>query len=107
MSRSLHPLACRIGRAERASIVAFAHSQGLSVSGLLKVALRQYLASQPAAVAQPAVLAQPPVNLGVNRLTDVLSSPPLLRPFKLARGPIRHASAAVGGEGKPGLSDTR
>jgi hypothetical protein len=109
MSRPLHPLACCIGRAERASVVAFAHARGLSVSGLMKTAVRQYIASQPAVVAQP-VVHQPPVNVGVNRpLSDTLRmpSPPLLRPFKMARGPVRHASSAVGGgsKGRALLSD--
>jgi hypothetical protein len=110
MSRPLHPLACRIGRAERASIVAFAHAHGVSVSGLMKTAVRQYITSQPAVVAQPVLPTQPPVNVGVNRaLSDTLRmpSPPLLRPFKMARGPVRHASSAVGGgsKGRALLSD--
>jgi hypothetical protein len=65
----------------------------MSVSGLLKTALRGYLASQPAYSALP-------VHAPVNGLSDSLASPPLLRPCRLARGPVRHASAVVGGERK-------
>ena len=52
MSRPLHPLACRIGRAERAQVVAFARAQQMSVSLLMKTALRAYIASQPAVASQ-------------------------------------------------------
>ena len=103
-ARPLHPLACRIGRAERASVVAFARAQGLSVSGLMKTALRQYLAAQPAFVAPPAVTTQP-VNGGVNRLQDSLASPSLLRPYRLPRAPQSRTPGAVGGERKGWLSD--
>ena len=104
MSRPLHPLACRVGRAERASVVAFARAQGMSVSGLMKTALRQYLAAQPAFDPPPVVPAQP-VNGGVNRLQDSLASPPLLRPYRLARTPQSRVPGAVGGERKGWLSD--
>jgi len=53
ISRSLQPLAWRIGRAERAVVVAFARARHVSVSGLLKTALRQYLAAQPASPTRP------------------------------------------------------
>lgn len=43
-SRYLHPLACRLPRAEREAVVAIAVARGVSVSGLIKLALRQYLA---------------------------------------------------------------
>jgi len=97
----LHPLACRVGRAERASVVAFAHRQGMSVSGLLKTALRQYLAAQPDLQ---------PVHAGVNK---GLSDPPMLaaliQPHRLPRQPGMRASAALRrgtGERKGMLSDT-
>ena len=104
MSRPLHPLACRIGRAERAAVVAFAHRQCMSVSGLLKTALRAYLASQPDV--------QPTVNAGVNMgLSDALASPPLFRPYQLPRQSAGvKASAALrrgAGERKGMLSDFR
>jgi hypothetical protein len=90
MSRPLHPLACRIGRAERAQIVAFARAQGVSVSMLLKTALRNYLASQPAYPTQP------PVYAPVNGLSDSLSSsPPLLRPYPLTRKPGSTQASAL------------
>ena len=85
MSRPLHPMACRVGRSERAQIVQFARTHGMSTSMLLKSAVRAYIASQPA-VAPPAVPTQP-VNGGVNRLQDSLASPPLLRPYRLPRAP--------------------
>jgi hypothetical protein len=100
MPRPLYALACRIGRAERAAIVAFACERGISVSGLLKNAVRAYIAAAPAVEPKPvaapvapqrAVAAQPPVNAGVNRLTDLLSSPPLVRPYRLARAPQSRA----------------
>src|SRR6516225_723445 len=44
-SRHLHPLSCRLPRGERAAVVTFAASRGMSVSALLKAALRNYLGS--------------------------------------------------------------
>lgn len=104
MARSLNPLGCRVGRAERAAIVTFARERGMSISGLMKLAIRGYLASQPAVVAAPPVGSSASVHAGVHRLSDLLSSPPMVRPFKLARGPVRRGSA-VGGERKVWLSD--
>jgi len=107
MSRTLHPLACRIGRAERAQIVQFAHAQGLSVSGLLKTALRRYLASQPAYPVQP-------VHAGVNEgLSDPPMLPALLAPLRLPRQPGNLRASALlrrgarDGERKGLLSDIR
>lgn len=106
MARPLHPLACRVGRSERAAVVAFARERGISVSGLIKNAVRQYIAAAPAFEPQPAVVpvpvvpTQPPVNAGVNLLTDVLMSPPLIRPYRLPRAPqVR----VPGGGSKGGL----
>lgn len=42
-SRFLHPLACRLPRAEREAVVLMAITRGVSVSALLKQALRHYL----------------------------------------------------------------
>jgi hypothetical protein len=42
-SRYLHPLACRLPRAKRDAVVATAIARGVSVSGLIKEALRHYL----------------------------------------------------------------
>jgi len=75
----------------------------MSISGLMKLAIRSYLATQPAVVAAPSVGSSAPVHAGVHKLTDLLSSPPLVRPYRMARGPVRHASAVVGGERKAGL----
>jgi hypothetical protein len=44
-SRHLHPLACRLPREERNAIVTIAVARGISVSGLLKAALRHYLSA--------------------------------------------------------------
>lgn len=112
MPRPLHPLACRIGRAERAAVVAFARERGISVSGLIKNAVRAYIAAAPAAEPQPvmapvapqrAVPAQPPVNAGVNRLTDLLSSPPLVRPYRVSRVPQSRARVVASTAPRGGL----
>jgi hypothetical protein len=112
MPRPLHPLACRIGRVERAAVVAFARERGISVSGLIKNAVRTYIAAAPAVEPQPAIVAvtlhratptQPPVNAGVNRLTDLLSSPPLVRPYRLSRAPQRGARVVGSGAPRGGL----
>lgn len=107
MSRPLHPLALRVGRAERAQIVAFARAQGMSISGVLKVAVRLYVASQP--VPAP----QPPVYGDVNKHpSDPPMLPALLTPHRLPRQPgIVGASAFLrqsnrDGERKGLLSDT-
>ena len=42
-SRHLHPLSVRLPRAERNAVVAFACSRGVSISSVLKTALRRYL----------------------------------------------------------------
>jgi len=101
MSRTLHPLACRVGRAERAQVVAFARAQGLSVSMLLKTALRAHIAAQPA------------VDAGVNAPSDSLVMPGPVAPYRLPRQPgnVRASSllrrSARDGERKWGLlSDT-
>jgi hypothetical protein len=44
-SRHLHPLSARLPRGERAAVVTLAASRGMSVSALLKAALRNYLGS--------------------------------------------------------------
>jgi hypothetical protein len=44
-SRHLHPVSCRLPRSERAAVVTLAASRGMSVSALLKAALRYYLGS--------------------------------------------------------------
>jgi hypothetical protein len=47
-SRHSHPISCRLPRKERADVVAFARNRGLSLSGLLKVAVRRYISSETA-----------------------------------------------------------
>lgn len=79
-SRHLHPLACRLPRAERASAVAFARARGLSVSGLIKAALRAYLAAQSA------------VDGGVHKriapsLSDAVQAIPVALPQKAPQHP--------------------
>jgi hypothetical protein len=49
-SRHLHPLSARLPRAERAAVVAFACSRGVSISSVLKTALRAYLKGVDAGV---------------------------------------------------------
>jgi hypothetical protein len=44
-SRYLHPVSCRLPRNERAAIVTAAASSGMTVSALLRAALRNYLGS--------------------------------------------------------------
>jgi hypothetical protein len=44
-SRYLHPVSCRLPRSERAAVVTLAASRGMTVSALLKAALRNYLSS--------------------------------------------------------------
>jgi hypothetical protein len=99
-SRNLHPLACRLPRAERMQAVAFARSNGLSNTALLKIALREFLKAQPA------------VNAGVNKLSDSPVTPALLTPHRLPRQPgsVRASAllrrSARDGERKGLLSDT-
>lgn len=57
-SRHVHPLACRLSRAERAAVVARAHRLGLTVSGYIKALLRADAAAHPG------------VNPGVNSFRD-------------------------------------
>jgi hypothetical protein len=45
-SRYLHPVSSRLPRGERSAVVAFAVSHRMSVSALIKNALRYYIASQ-------------------------------------------------------------
>lgn len=82
MSRSLHPLGCRVGRTERAAVVRFARERGISVCMVLKIAVREYIARQPPVEYQPVIGPQPAVHAGVHKLTDLLSSPPLLGPSR-------------------------
>lgn len=93
MARCLNPLGCRVGRAERTAVVRFARERGMSVSMVLKIAMREYIARQPPVEYQPVVAPQPQVHAGVHTLlsdTARLPSPPLTRPFRL-----REARCAV------------
>ena len=103
MSRPVHPVARRLPRDEREHLYAVAHAQRTSVSGLVKGLLRAYLATQPTL--------QPTVHTPVNRLSDLLSSPPLVRPYRLPRAPGSTQANALRrsareGERKGLLSDT-
>jgi hypothetical protein len=81
--------------------VQFARAQKMSISGMLKAALRAYLSNRPE------VASQPEVDAGVNKLSDSLSSPVLVRPYRLSRSPQSRAAASVSGVAKTGglLSD--
>jgi len=71
-SRHLHPVSCRLPRGERAAVVTLAASLGMSVSALLKAALRHYLGfpiSVDAGVYQPE---PPPVYaMGMDRFDNI------------------------------------
>lgn len=59
--------------------------------------------SHPLHGSVPAVLTQPPVNAGVNRLTDLLSSPPLVRPYRLSRVPLSRVRVAASTASRGGM----
>ena len=79
----------------------YARAAQMSVSGVIKSAVREFMAAHPAAQCP---LIQPAVHSGVHTLSDVLSSPPLLRPYRLPRA-RQSRGAAVGDERKGLLSD--
>jgi hypothetical protein len=45
-SRDLPPISCRLGRLQRAAVVAFARKQGMSTSGLIKASLRAFIGAE-------------------------------------------------------------
>ena len=63
-SRYLHPIACRLPRAERNAIAEFARRQDLSVSALTKEALRRMLFG-----VHPGV--NPPENFSLNEVATI------------------------------------
>ena len=61
-SRYLHPLACRLPRAEREAVVAIAILHGVSISRLIKEALRHYLGGVNPGVNPGSTLSVPSVG---------------------------------------------
>ena len=58
-SRHLHPVAARVSRRFRAAIVGAARSQGISVSALIKEAVRKHLGEVDPGVNAPSSLVAP------------------------------------------------
>jgi hypothetical protein len=81
-SRHLHPLACRVPRADRNAIVAIADARGMSISALIKEALFSYLKGVHSGVNLPPII--PVANAGPGPSATGQQSTILPRPKTLA-----------------------